>query len=131
MKIKMKRMTTTVVALGIMSGSLGAAELRFTIWTGNEAHLKMLNGFAESFKATHPDVSVKYETIPPGDYTQKLTFQLAGGNPPDAGWLMEDAAPTFAAAGVLENLGPALQKSQGYDFADFSKPALGLWTAGD
>ena len=103
-------MTTTVLALGMMSGTLAAAELRFTIWTGNEAHLKMLNGYAESFKAKHPDVTVKYETIPPGDYTQKLTFQLAGGNPPDAGWLMEDAAPTFAAAGALDNLAPALKK---------------------
>jgi len=131
MKATMKRMTTTVLAFGMMSGALSAAELRFTIWTGNEAHLKMLNGFAESFKAKHPDVTVKYETIPPGDYTQKLTFQLAGGNPPDAGWLMEDAAPTFAAAGVLENLAPALNKAQGYDYADFSKPALGLWTSGD
>ena len=43
----------------------------------------MLNGIAESFKATHPDVTVTFETIPPADYTQKLTFQLAGGNPPD------------------------------------------------
>jgi multiple sugar transport system substrate-binding protein len=124
-------MATAVLALGMMSGSLSAAELRFTIWTGNEAHLKMLNGFAETFRAKRPDVSVKYETIPAGDYTQKLTFQLAGGNPPDAGWLMEDAAPAFAAAGVLENLTPALQKTQGYDFADFSKSALGLWMAGD
>ena len=57
----------------------------------------MLNGFVDSFKAKRPDVTVKYETIPPGDYTQKLTFQLAGGNPPDAGWLMEDAAPTSLA----------------------------------
>ena len=24
-----------------------------------------------------------------------------------------------------------MNKAQGYDFADFSKPALGLWTAGD
>lgn len=131
MRTTMKRMTTTVLALGMMSGSISAAELRFTIWTGNEAHLKMLNGFAESFKAKHPDVTVKYETIPPGDYTQKLTFQLAGGNPPDAGWLMEDAAPTFAVAGVLSDLAPALKRAEGYDFVDFSKPALGLWTAGD
>jgi multiple sugar transport system substrate-binding protein len=131
MKAALKRMTLTALALGMMSSTLAAAELRFTIWTGNEAHLKMLSGFAESFKAKRPDVTVKYETIPPGDYTQKLTFQLAGGNPPDAGWLMEDAAPTFAAAGVLHDLGPTLNKAAGYDFADFSKPALGLWTAGD
>jgi multiple sugar transport system substrate-binding protein len=60
MKATMKRMTTTVFALGMMSGSLAAAELRFTIWTGNEAHLKMLNGFVDSFKAKRPDVTVKY-----------------------------------------------------------------------
>ncbi|MET0744455.1 MAG: extracellular solute-binding protein, partial [Microvirga sp.] len=124
-------MTLTALALGLMSSALAAAELRFTVWTGNEAHLKMLNGFAESFKAKHPDVTVKYETIPPGDYTQKLTFQLAGGNPPDIGWMMEDAAPTFEAAGVLQDLAPVLNKAAGYDFADFSKPALGLWMVGD
>lgn len=107
-----------------------AAELRVTIWTGNEAHLKMLNGYAESFRATHPDVTVKFETIPPGDYTQKLTFQLAGGNPPDLGWLMEDAAPAFAKAGVLEDLAPTLNAVKDYDFADFSKPAMGLWMSG-
>jgi len=107
-----------------------AAELRVTIWTGNEAHLKMLNGYAESFRATHPDVTVKFETIPPGDYTQKLTFQLAGGNPPDLGWLMEDAAPAFAKAGVLEDLAPTLNAVKEYDFADFSKPAMGLWMSG-
>ena len=45
---------------------LGAEELRFTVWTGNEAHLKMLNGIADSFKAKHPDVTVKFETIPAG-----------------------------------------------------------------
>jgi len=107
-----------------------AAELRVTIWTGNEAHLKMLNGYAESFRATHPDVTVKFETIPPGDYTQKLTFQLAGGNPPDLGWLMEDAAPTFAKAGVLEDLAPTLNAVKDYDCADFSKLAMGLWMSG-
>ncbi|GLS32493.1 multiple sugar transport system substrate-binding protein [Mesorhizobium albiziae] len=131
MKTATIALAASALALTIMSSHTSAEELRFTVWTGNEAHLKMLNGFAESFKASHPDVSVKFETIPPADYTQKLTFQLAGGNPPDAGWLMEDAAPTFANAGVLEDVAPTLNQAQGYNFADFSKPALGLWTASD
>lgn len=118
------------LTLGLGARLAEAAELRFTIWTGNEAHLKMLNGFAESFRQTRPDVTVRFETIPPGDYTQKLTFQLAGGNPPDAGWLMEDAAPTFVKANVLEDLAPTLNSAKAYDFADFSKPALGLWVNG-
>ncbi|MEO3388521.1 sugar ABC transporter substrate-binding protein [Mesorhizobium sp. CAU 1741] len=123
-----KSITMSALALGMMSTALSAAELRFTVWTGNEAHLAMLNGIAESFKETHPDVTVRFETIPAADYTQKLTFQLAGGNPPDAGWMMEDAASTFANAGVLEDLAPALNAAEGYDLADFSEPAMGLWS---
>lgn len=118
------------LALMLAGSPAWASELRFTIWTGNEAHLKMLNGFAEGFKAVRPGVTVKFETIPPADYTQKLTFQIAGGNPPDIGWLMEDAAPTFANARVLEDLAPVLNATKDYDFADFSRPALGLWTNG-
>jgi multiple sugar transport system substrate-binding protein len=131
MKATMKGFTLSALALGLMTTALSAADLRVTVWTGNEAHLAMLNGMAESFTATHPDVNVTFETIPPGDYTQKLTFQLAGGNPPDLGWMMEDAASTFAAAGVLMDLGPTLRAAEGYDFADFSEPAMGLWTDGD
>jgi len=127
MKSVLKSITLSALALGMMSSALAAAELRFTVWTGNEAHLTMLNEIAESFKETHPDVTVRYETIPAGDYTQRLTFQLAGGNPPDAGWMMEDAASTFANAGVLEDLAPALTAAEGYDLADFSEPAMGLW----
>lgn len=122
---------SALAALGLMSAPLSAAELRFTVWTGSEAHLQMLNGIAESFKKTRPDVTVKFETIPAADYTQKLTFQLAGGNPPDLGWMMEDAAPTFAAAGVLTDLAPTLREAEGYDYADFSEAALRLWVDGD
>ena len=128
MKVRLKSITLSALALGMMSSALAAAELRFTVWTGNEAHLSMLNGIAESFKETHPDVTVRFETIPAGDYTQKLTFQLAGGNPPDAGWMMEDAASTFANAGVLEDLAPTLNAAEGYDLEDFSEAAMGLWS---
>jgi multiple sugar transport system substrate-binding protein len=127
MKAALKGLAISALALGLLSSAALAAELRVTIWTGNDAHLAMLKGFAESFKATHPDVTVRFETIPPGDYTQKLTFQLAGGNPPDLGWMMEDAAPTFANAGVLADLAPTLKAAPGYDFADLSAPAMGLW----
>jgi multiple sugar transport system substrate-binding protein len=121
----------TVLSLGLMTRPLLAENLRFTVWTGNEAHLTMLNQIAESFKQTHPDVTVQFETIPAADYTQKLTFQLAGGNPPDLGWIMEDAAPAFEAAGVLMDLGPTLREAEGYDFADFSEAAMGLWADGE
>lgn len=105
----------------------GPIELRFTVWTGNEAHLKLLNGIAEAYKAKKPNVTVKFDTIPFGDYVQKLTLQLAGSNPPDAGWIAEAAAPTFVDAGALMDLSKAVAA---YDYADFSKPTLKLWEKG-
>lgn len=117
--------------IGLMYGPAGAQDavnLRVTVWTGNEAHLNMLNGMAEKYIKAHPNVSVKFDTIPFTDYVQALTIQLAGSNPPDAGWILETSAPTFLEAGVLVELSGAVQQ---YDYADFSKPALKLWERGD
>lgn len=120
-----------VAASALMAGAAGAQELRFTVWTGNEAHLSMLNGIAEAFTETHPDVTVRFETIPAADYTQKLTFQLAGGNAPDLGWMFEDSIPAFIEAGVVADIGPALRETEGYALDDFSEPAMALWSKED
>ncbi|MGV8935866.1 MAG: ABC transporter substrate-binding protein [Allorhizobium sp.] len=131
MKTALKSLTASAFALLMSTAAVLATDLRMTVWTGSEAHLKMLNGIAESFKKTHPDVNVQFETVPVNDYTQKLTFQVAGGNPPDIAWMMEDAAPAFENANLLMDLGPTLKAAEGYDFADFSQPAMGLWQTGE
>ncbi|MHA6298801.1 ABC transporter substrate-binding protein [Devosia sp. CAU 1758] len=125
-----KRLSGLALAL-LASTAASAEDLRMTVWTGNEAHLSMLNAIAEDFKQTHPDVSVTFETIPAADYVQKLTFQLAGGNAPDLGWLGEEPAPAFVDAGMLEDVGEALRAKEDYDYADFSSDAMGLWAEGD
>ncbi|MGO8388853.1 sugar ABC transporter substrate-binding protein, partial [Rhizobium johnstonii] len=71
-------MAASALTLCISTSAVFATDLRMTFWTVSEAHLKMLNGIAESFKATHPDVNVNFETVPVNDYTQKLTFHIAG-----------------------------------------------------
>ncbi len=122
----------SALVLALLAGTPVAAEdLRFTLWTGNEAHLKMFNAIADDFKQTHPDVNVIFETIPAADYVQKLTFQLAGDNAPDLGWLGEEPAPTFVDANVLEDIGPALRANADYNFDDFSSQAMGLWVDGE
>ncbi|MFN7024576.1 MAG: ABC transporter substrate-binding protein [Pseudorhizobium sp.] len=130
----MKTALTSITAAALtvlMSSAAFATDLRMTVWTGSEAHLTMLNSIAESFKVKHPDVNVTFETVPVNDYTQKLTFQVAGGNPPDIAWMMEDAAPAFENANLLMDLGPTLRATEGYDFADFSQPAMELWQDGE
>jgi multiple sugar transport system substrate-binding protein len=118
-----------LLAVGSSQGQ--PTTLRFTIWSGNQAHLDMLNGFAEAFREENPDVTVQLDVIPFGDYVEKVTIQLAGGNPPDLGWLAEATAPTFIDAGVLANLAPVLRGDPDYDFTDFSETALGLWVDGE
>lgn len=126
-----------LVASLLLLGALGVGftqgerTLRFTIWSGNQAHLDMLNRFAEAFKDEYPSVNVQLDVIPFGEYIQKVTLQLAGGNPPDLGWIAEAAAPTFIEAGVLAELSDVLKADPEYDFADFSEPALKLWVRGD
>lgn len=120
-----------LIGAGLIATAASAEDLRVTVWTGNAQQLAMFDGFAAAFKKTHPDVNIKFETIPAGDYTQKLTFQLAGGNAPDLGWIMEDSAPAFEDAGALVDLSSTLKDNADYDFADFSQPAMGLWETGD
>jgi multiple sugar transport system substrate-binding protein len=107
--------------------SKSPVKLRFTVWTGNEKHLAMLKSIADEYTAAHPNVTIQYDTIDFDDYVSKVTIQLAGGTPPDAGWLMETAAPSFVQAGVLADLTQTLQAYPEYDFADLSPSTLGLW----
>jgi multiple sugar transport system substrate-binding protein len=121
----------TQVAATAVATEAAPVTLRFTVWTGNEAHLAMLKSIADAYTALHPNVTVQYDTIDFDDYVSKVTIQLAGGTPPDAGWLMETAAPSFVDAGVLADLKPTLTSYADYDFADLSAPTLKLWQSGD
>jgi multiple sugar transport system substrate-binding protein len=105
--------------------------LRITTWSSNEAHMNLLNGIADEYRQTHPNVSVKFEPIPFGDYVSKLTVQLAGSNPPDAGWIVDSTAPTFIQAGVMMDLRPTLENFEGYDLADYAEGPMKLWVSGD
>lgn len=103
-------------------------ELRLTTWTGNQAQLDLLGTFAKEFaEKSGKNVSVKFETIPFGEYNTKLALQLQSSAPPDAGWILESAAPTFIEGKLLLELNNAMKP---YNPADFSEPAMGLWKKG-
>ncbi len=123
--------SAAAISIGALVSSATAETLRFTVWSGSPAHLGMLDGFAETFRETHPDVTVEFETIPFSDYVQKVTLQRAGGDTPDLGWVVEASAPAFIDAGVLVDLRPALENTDGFNLGDFAEGAMGLWQSGD
>jgi len=116
-----------VFAVGSAALSAERSALRFTIWSGNQAHLDLLNGIAAAYRSTHPNVEVRFDVVPFGDYIQKITIQIASGTAPDLGWLLETSAPTFINAGVLVDASSTLRPDKAYAFGDFSAPALQLW----
>ncbi|NKE60177.1 sugar ABC transporter substrate-binding protein [Lentzea sp. PSKA42] len=114
----MSRLTALILAgllaLTACSGSSaqsGPKSLRMTVWTANEAHLKLLNEIASEYKASHPDVTeIKFDSIPADGYTTTLTTQIAGGNAPDLAWILEESAPDFVASGALAPIRGKVEK---------------------
>ncbi|MEQ4209452.1 sugar ABC transporter substrate-binding protein [Actinopolymorpha sp. B9G3] len=108
-------------------------DLRMTVWTAEDAHLSLFQSIADDYVKENPDLvsSVKFEPVPFEDYTTKLTTQIAGGNPPDLGWIFESNAPEFVQSGALVDLTPSLESAEGYDIDDLIPSTLDLWKDGD
>lgn len=110
------------------AGDSGPASLRVTIWTANEAHLKLFNEIADEYKKSHPDVTgITFDPLPFEDYTTTLTTQIAGGNAPDLAWVFENSAPDFVSSGALMPLDETLKKAEGYQYDDLTPATLKPW----
>jgi multiple sugar transport system substrate-binding protein len=117
----------TVTPVPTKDTSKDPVNLRFTTWTANETQLKLLNDIAAEYKVKNPNVTVKFESLAFDDYATKLSVMLAGGDPPDMGWVVENVAASWIKAGVLDDVSAKLKAYPNYDFEDFSKGPLGFW----
>lgn len=104
-------------------------DLRMTVWTADESQLAMFQEIADAYVADNADTvaSITFESIPFADYTTTLTTQLAGGNAPDLGWILESYAPEFVSSGALADLSATLEGTEGYEFDDLLPTSLALW----
>jgi multiple sugar transport system substrate-binding protein len=122
-----------LVAAGCSGGaggtqSEGDGHLRIAVWTANKDHLAVLNGIGAAFKKSNPDVkSVKFESLDPMDYTTALSTQLASGNPPDLGWIMEADAADFIEADTLVDMTPDMKAKKGYEYNDLEPSLMKQW----
>jgi len=116
------------LSLALSAGAAAETRLRMTIWSANEAHLKLFNGIAESFKKENPEVTVSFESLPFETYTTALTTQIAGGNAPDMAWIFETAAFDFVNSGALVPLTKTLAATPGYNLGELSPAATARWS---
>jgi multiple sugar transport system substrate-binding protein len=82
--------------------------ITFASWVGKEQGMKALY---KKFQAAHPNITVKFVNIPSEGAAQKLTTQIAGGNPPDAAYLDSSTIADFASRGALVNLDAYIKRT--------------------
>jgi multiple sugar transport system substrate-binding protein len=112
--------------------SVEPVTLRFTQWIPVDSPRgEVFTQIADEYSAMNPNVTIEYNFIPFNDYPTTLPLRLSGSNPPDAGWLVENVAPTWLDSGVLANVGPALRVDAEYDYADLATAGMELWVEGE
>jgi multiple sugar transport system substrate-binding protein len=78
-----------------------------------------LPGLAKEFHQIHPNISIKFEAVPPDSAQTKLTTQIAGGNPPDLAYVDDGTVGAFAPRGAIINLEDYMSKSKATPKSDY------------
>jgi multiple sugar transport system substrate-binding protein len=90
--------------------------ITFSSWVGNEKGMKRLYA---KFHQQHPNITVEFQNVPAEEEEQKLTTQIAGGNPPDAAYVDAGSVSTFASRKALVNLDGYIRRSKTAKADDF------------
>lgn len=104
-------------------------ELTFTTW-GSEGHIEMYEDLLKEFYEENPNIKVKIESIPHGDYQQKLSVLAAGDELPDVGWVAERMVPQFLENQILREISEVTEDEE-FDFDDYIPSTLELWKHND
>lgn len=79
---------------------------------GDPAEYNAYVSLVDAFQQAHPDIHVELLHIPsPREYRTRLVTEFAGGSPPDVTLMNYRRYADFAAKGLLEPVGPYLDKS--------------------
>lgn len=75
--------------------------ITFASWVGESPQMKK---FAEDFQKEYPNITIEFQNVPAERATDKLTTQVAGGNPPDVAYMDSSAVEDFSSRNALVNL---------------------------
>jgi multiple sugar transport system substrate-binding protein len=81
----------------------------FESWVGSDPTMKK---FAADFHKLHPNITIKFQNVNADNASQKLTTQVAGGNPPDVAFVDASATSDFASRQALVNLDDYISRSK-------------------
>lgn len=80
----------------------------FSSWVGTDDTMK---GLAAAFHKEHPMITIDFQNVPAEQASQKLTTQIAGGDPPDVAFVNASDTADFASREALVNLDSYISRS--------------------
>ncbi len=86
------------------------------------------DGLVAAFHEVHPDVEIEVQVTPFDQYLPKLLSQIAGGDSPDIAGVENGPFPGFVEHGILTNLNPYLEATEGFSLADFFPHLIDRYT---
>ena len=92
---------TPKVSLGPVPEPTKPVTVTFESWVGTDPTMKK---FAADFHKEHPNITIEFQNDPAEQAKQKLTTQIAGGNPPDVAAIDASDTADFASRKALVNL---------------------------
>lgn len=88
-------------------------QVTLTYWQhSSAARDEMMTELVREFEAQNPDIKIKLEFIPEGDYSQKLIPSLATDTAPDVFQIQSGMVPKLAAAGAIQPLDEAVMPAE-------------------
>jgi multiple sugar transport system substrate-binding protein len=90
--------------------------ISFSSWIGEEPGMQTL---LKKFQEAHPNITVELQNVPAEQANQKLTTQIAAGNPPDVAYLDASTVASFASRSALVDLDNYASRSDVVDPADY------------
>jgi multiple sugar transport system substrate-binding protein len=80
----------------------------FSSWVGSDPTMKKM---AADFHKLHPNITIQFQNVSADNAAQKLTTQIAGGNPPDVAYIDASNTSDFASRDALVNLDAYISRS--------------------
>jgi multiple sugar transport system substrate-binding protein len=90
--------------------------ISFSSWIGNEPSIKKMY---QAFHKEHPNIEITFQNVPAEESNEKLTAQVAGGNPPDAAFVDASTVAAFASRKAVVPLDNYIERGDVVDPDDY------------
>lgn len=113
------------LASALVLGSIAQAKVtvRFVVWDGDDG-LKVIRQAVAEFESAHPDIAVRLENVPYGQYSTKLLAQVAAEAAPDVAMMEPKMFQAFAKRGASVPMESFFAETSDFNLEEYYRPIV-------